>query len=313
MSKKKNTKNIIWTVDPFGDLSKSIEQSAAMANYVAEKTKSKIEPVYVLSPDGFNWAGDFSSAWVKKVQPQIEEKLNALIKKVGIKTLAPTILVHKLLSLTGDTKKVVQHAKKTGAQMIVLTTHARTGLNRFILGSFAETAILHSKVPLLLLNPHAEVPKTLNKTLFATDLSKESKRGFKKFLKNCKGLVSEIVIYHKLPDPIEPIVQTGVQMAGGGWVSVQQFLSNEGKEREAECQKMAKDAEKMGFKTKVVIDRTTGFVTDSINEEVKKSQVQMVAMVSKTGPVSTILIGSIGRQLTRTSDVPVYLIHEDGK
>lgn len=301
---------IVWTVDPFGDLNEGLKISARMAKMVSDQTGAPIEPVYVLSPGGFNWAGDFSDAWVKKIQPQVETKMNERLKELGLTTLPPKILVHKLLSLTGDTKKVIHYAKSSGARMVLLATHARQGLSRFVLGSFAETAILNSEVPLMLVNPKSEVPKGMSRTLFATDLSKSSKRGFKKFLGQIKGLTSSVVIYHKLPDPIEPVIQTGVQMAGGGWVTVQQFLNKEGQEREKECQQMADEAKKMGFEAKVVLDRSPGFVTDAIINEIKTHKIDYVAMVSKTGPISTVLIGSIGRQMARVSPVPVYLFHE---
>lgn len=307
----KMSKNIIWTVDPFGDLSASAGQSAKVAEMVAKKTGSEIEPLYVLSPDGFNWAGDFSNQWVKQVKPKVLDKIGKKIAQTGIKALPPTIIVHKMLSLTGDTKKVIGYAKRTGAKMIVLSTHARKGLNRFVLGSFAETAILNSKVPLLIVNPKCQLPKSFNKALFATDLSKSSKRGFRKFLKNTKGLVNTVVIYHKMPDPIEPVVQTGVQMAGGGWVSVQQFLSKESKKCKAECDKLAKVARDLGFNTQVVIDKSPGFVTEAMLDQAHASKVGMIAMVSKTGPVASVLIGSVGRQMARVSDIPVYLFHEE--
>jgi nucleotide-binding universal stress UspA family protein len=310
---KKSTKGsraIVWTVDPFGDLNEGLKISAKVAKMLADKTSSPIEPVYVLSPGGFNWAGDFSDAWVKKIQPQVEAKMNERLKELGLTTLPPKILVHKLLSLTGDTKKVIHHAKASGARMVLLATHARQGLSRFVLGSFAETAILNSEVPLMLVNPKCEVPQSLDRALFATDLSKSSKRGFKKFLGQVKGLTNSVVIYHKLPDPIEPVIQAGVQMAGGGWVTVQQFLNKEGQEREKECQQMADEAKKMGFDAKVILDRSPGFVTDTIVNEIKSHKIDFVAMVSKTGPISTVLIGSIGRQMARVSPVPVYLFHE---
>ncbi len=307
----KKSDNIIWTVDPFGDLSVSAGQSAKVAEMVARQTGSEIEPLYVLSPDGFNWAGDFSNQWVKEILPKVKDKIESKIRQIGIKPLSPTILIHRMLSLTGDTKKVIGYAQRSGARMIVLSTHARKGLNRFVLGSFAETAILNSKVPLLIVNPKCQLPKKLSKALFATDMSKSSKKGFRKFLKNTKGLVNTVVIYHKMPDPIEPVVQTGVQLAGGGWVSIQQFLNKESKQKKVECDKLAKVAKGMGFNAQVIIDKTPGFVTDAILDQAHASKVGMIAMVSKTGPVSTLLIGSVGRQMARVSDLPVYLFHED--
>ena len=101
----KMSKNIIWTVDPFGDLSASAAQSAKVAEMVAKKTGSEIEPLYVLSPDGFNWAGDFSSQWVKQVKPKVLDKINKKITQTGIKALNPTVIVHKMHKCLNNSQK----------------------------------------------------------------------------------------------------------------------------------------------------------------------------------------------------------------
>ncbi|QKJ31666.1 universal stress protein [Mucilaginibacter mali] len=50
----------------------------------------------------------------------------------------------------GDTADgIIKCAKDFGADMIVIGTHSRTGLDRFLMGSVAEHVIRHSEIPVL--------------------------------------------------------------------------------------------------------------------------------------------------------------------
>ncbi|GAB3933240.1 universal stress protein [Mucilaginibacter myungsuensis] len=50
----------------------------------------------------------------------------------------------------GDTADaILECSKQFGADMIVLGTHSRTGIDRFIMGSVAEHVVRHSDVPVL--------------------------------------------------------------------------------------------------------------------------------------------------------------------
>lgn len=49
--------------------------------------------------------------------------------------------------------EIVQLAKEIGAQLIIMPTHGRSGLQRFILGSVAERVLRTSPVPVLVVPP----------------------------------------------------------------------------------------------------------------------------------------------------------------
>ncbi len=51
----------------------------------------------------------------------------------------------------GDaTESIVDYADKHGVDLIVMATHGRTGIGRFMMGSVAERVVRHSNVPILL-------------------------------------------------------------------------------------------------------------------------------------------------------------------
>ncbi|NQY99563.1 MAG: universal stress protein [Bdellovibrionales bacterium] len=305
------SKKVMWALDPFVKSTKRVQQAAGNVKAIASAMGAEIEPVYILSPEGFNFTGDFSSGWIKDFKPKAIEKMKRVLSKLDVETLPPKIIVNQTLSLTGDSKKLINYAKRHGAAAVLLSTHARSGIARFVMGSFSETTLLQTKVPLILVNPEAPAITQLKTILFATDGSADSKIAFQRLLKTAKSARAKVVLYHKLPDPIEPIVQTGVHIAGGGWVSVQQFLSKEQKQMKKKLDGWAAIAKKSGVATRVVIDETPGFITDSILEQAKVSKADMVAVLSKSSRISSILIGSVGRQLARQSHRPVFLLHKD--
>ena len=54
--------------------------------------------------------------------------------------------------------EIVQHAKKTGADLLVVGTHGRTGITHLVLGSVAERIVQRSFCPVLVV-PH---PRDMN-------------------------------------------------------------------------------------------------------------------------------------------------------
>ncbi|MCX7938324.1 MAG: universal stress protein [Thermoflexales bacterium] len=51
---------------------------------------------------------------------------------------------------------IVDYAQDVGADLIVMTTHGRTGMERWLLGSVAERVVRGAKCPVLLIRPQAE-------------------------------------------------------------------------------------------------------------------------------------------------------------
>lgn len=54
-------------------------------------------------------------------------------------------------------KEIVNMAREWGADLIVLGTHARSGIQRILTGSVAEYVIRHSRIPVMVAPPGMEV------------------------------------------------------------------------------------------------------------------------------------------------------------
>ncbi len=306
------SKKLLWALDPFSGLDSIKRKQSQLIRFLLEKEKLSAEAVYVLSPESLNWTGDFSGAWLSNFRPQVEQKMRDQLESLGWSNqhnMKIKILAGKKPSLRSDVKRVLTYAKTQKATYLVLGTHARQGLARMLMGSFAETAMLYSKTPLILMNPESHQVDAVKKLLVPTDLSSGSKKLWLRAIKKAKLWGAELILFHKVPEPIEPAIQSGVTALGGGWVSVQQYLNEQTEKSEKTLKQMVAKAKEAGVMANYEMDQSPGFIVDSICKVAEGKSVSMIVMGSEAGPVSALMLGSVARQVIRQSPVPVWVTH----
>lgn len=110
-------------------------------------------------------AGSIDELTLLRVVPEVTpaEQNDAIDRaEAELQTLAAS------LDLGGTVKVRVEHgdaadrilcvADDLQPELIAMTSHGRSGLQRVVRGSVAERVLRHAKAPLLLANPHVEVP-----------------------------------------------------------------------------------------------------------------------------------------------------------
>jgi nucleotide-binding universal stress UspA family protein len=97
----------------------------------------------------------------------IESNYSAVNEAEESRMLAELITVEKELKENGITvdhritsgidaaKEIIQISKDLDSDLIVMSTHGRSGLNRWMMGSIAEKVLRYGEVPLLLINARA--------------------------------------------------------------------------------------------------------------------------------------------------------------
>ena len=89
--------------------------------------------------------------------PPDESYLKHMREQLGrVKPSDPTTRVKYQLAEGNPATEILRVAKETKCELIVIGTHGRTGLNRFVLGSVAEDVI--RMAPCLVLTMTGEVP-----------------------------------------------------------------------------------------------------------------------------------------------------------
>ncbi len=85
----------------------------------------------------------------KELADLVNAQIIALEKELTAKGLSVTHNVTLGRDAAGD---IIELSKKTGADLIIMSTHGRSGLGRWVLGSVAEKVLRHGELPLLMVN-----------------------------------------------------------------------------------------------------------------------------------------------------------------
>jgi nucleotide-binding universal stress UspA family protein len=311
MNMTSRTKKIVWTVDPFAK-EKDLQRSAARAiKNLTNGSPSIIEPVYFYSAylTG-EYPLDIPKKWVHEIHTNGQKELNKILKHVNLENIKPLHVVSEpYLSMREGVARINEIAKRWKADLIVTSTHARKGIKRLFLGSFAETLLLHSDVPLFFVNPHWIGKFKFKNIIFPTDFSEESKDSFLKVLDIAQTLGSKITLFHKLAFIWPPTIRH----SGSIMPLYIDVFNRELEFRQKDALKWAEEAKLKGVSVTPIIDyKQDGSIASSVLQKLKKNP-GIIAMASTSGPTKTTLLGSTTRKLVRESPYPIWVLHPQTK
>lgn len=130
----------------------------AEAIKIAKGSGSKLHLVHVVDemvPFGAEIPGKYLEEFIEAVRAQGKETLAKAQRMVVEHSLkADTVLLETIGGRAAD--QIVEHAKQSKADLIVMGTHGRRGLRRLTLGSDAELVVRSSPVPVLLVRGTAK-------------------------------------------------------------------------------------------------------------------------------------------------------------
>lgn len=105
--------------------------------------------------------------------------------------------------------QIVQHGR--GADIIVMGTHGRTGLDRALMGSVAEAVVRRSETPVLVAR---KPPRKVRSVLAPVSLAPHARRGLELAAAAALALGAELVVLHVEPGPVEPGPRAGFFLHG---------------------------------------------------------------------------------------------------
>lgn len=298
---------IIWATNPLEENALK-NRSMQVLRDLSKKTGATIEPVYVLS-DGLLSVSLPKKDLVEQFKPISQIALQKMVDKGHLKRITkPMVLVSAPSSRADAVKALDRYARKQHADLILVNSHGRHGIKRALLGSFAETLTMYSKTPVVVAGPNTKHITKLDHILFPTDFSKESKRALEKVQQMAKKLHAKITIFHAVVNPIQPVVQSGAELLGGGFVWSQNSYERLYESHEKLVEAWAKLVRKKGIKVDTVVNMAGGGVIASVLQYAKKKKPGLIAMSSESGAISAALLGSIGRELAREAPCPVWYL-----
>lgn len=300
-------KKIIWAVDPFHESPKDQLRSLRAALRLTPADGAIVEPVSILRLGNADLpGGDLAELRMARLAA-CERALEKLVGRLPLPGLeAAQILQHEGFSLSDCSKRLVAHALDREADLIAVSSHARTGVARALLGSFAESLVLQSPLPVLVVNPVSRTRSPLHTLLFPTDFSAASQKAFERAIDLARDTGAQLFLFHKVqfltPEFYYPFVVPPVSQA-----SVKAAVD----EIRHTGQLWIRRAERSGVRAKLHLDTRRGQTVDEIVKAAKRLAGSVIVMASQSGVVGTLLIGSLTRQVLRAAPRPVLVIHPE--
>ena len=141
------TKQPIVVPWDFSDMS-----SAALEK--AMELADSADQVVVVHVTPYPAAVEPSVVWGTYTEENIQQNLLSSFRKEVPEDKYPGLI---FVSFFGDPgSQITKHAKKIGAGLIVISSHGRTGVTRFLMGSVAERVVRLAPCPVLVLRGESD-------------------------------------------------------------------------------------------------------------------------------------------------------------
>jgi nucleotide-binding universal stress UspA family protein len=288
----------LWSYEPFHQDKKRITIMAKLLGQLIDDPDG-IRVGFVASHSNTNLSLAFDVPKSKRFneypKAQIIKELKAAKVKIGDGKV--NVIEFHTYSMTRMVDQLIKLASDQGSDLIGLFTHARKGYRRLLMGSFAETIMHRSQADLLLLNPKVESKKQTRHILFASDFGSSASAEFSKIFNYARNLNAHLTVFHHADVTYKTSFDEGSQK-----------IKNYREKIDKMKAWIERQAEGCGVKVNVLIFADFSSTVGRILKLVKKNKIDMIAISAKTGALAALMGGSMTRQISRESSVPILVL-----
>ena len=304
---------VIWAMDAFEDdkdLNKRIVDWLKAFHLSAH---AEVQPVYLLRENEIVLPTYEVPTWVTDHSKTAESLFKEVLGDYKLDfLLEPKVIPHASQSHAGAADTLSDYAVRSHADLIVVGSHGRTGFQRFILGSFAESLLLNCEIPVVVIGGHTEKIKESKHILFPTEFGEHSKDNFRHTLKLAKALGAEVTLFHAIARPIGSLfdldTRPKVYNYKGQMLTLDQIVEHQIEHQTQRAQLWIDWAKKEGVVAHFQVDNSFKPVDELILSSVDRLNVDMIVMEAQSGPISAAILGSYTRNVVRQAHCPVYVI-----
>lgn len=304
---------IIWAVDAFED---NRELNQKMADYITvlhDTTQAEVEPLYLLRENEIVLPTYEVPSWVSDHSRTAESLFREVLADYNLPFLGNAkVIPHASPSHSGAAETLSQYAAQTKTDLIVVGSHGRQGFQRFLLGSFAESLLQQSQVPVCVIGSHATKTKSSKTILYPTEFGEHSKDNYRHILQLAKKMNSEVLLLHAIERPIESLfdldTRPRVYNYKGRMLTLEQIVESQIESQVHRAQTWVEWARREGVQAHFFIDSSFKPVDELVLDSVVKHEADLIVMEAQSGPMSAALLGSFTRNIARKAPCPVYVL-----
>jgi nucleotide-binding universal stress UspA family protein len=167
------------------------------ANYFADLLDATVTPFHAYIPlsemDSFYYTGVGLSGQVD--YDQIEKTVIDRLAEVASAKVAKAKLNKPMLGVGNPAHAIAEAAE--AFDLVIMTTHGRTGFSRFLMGSVAEKTLRLTHAPILVVEEKSKIKK-IDNILVTTDFSENSHKAFAKALELAQSTGAKVELINIL-------------------------------------------------------------------------------------------------------------------
>lgn len=255
------------------------------------------------------------------------EKVKEIITDSDRVQHIPAEQVHSKVAFGNPQYEVAEIAATSGANLIVMTTHGRSGVAQLIMGSVASGVIQHTDLPVLVIRPVND-KSTKNQTLaelMSTPLNFGLQEGWGRILVTLDGtpqselVIDSVVELAQKIDASIHLVQVIPPLLPFSYGDIS-YRYREDIEQEKKridqvawqhLKKVEDEIRNQGLECSYTLHN--GYVADEILHTIADLKVSIVAMATRArGRLGQVLLGSVAEEVVRRSHLPVLLLRATG-
>jgi nucleotide-binding universal stress UspA family protein len=249
---------------------------------------------------------------VPEIEAQLDQEgrareqtyLNSIVERVR-KTVNVPVTGTLLDGAVADALET--HLEKTGADLLVITTHGRGPMSRFWLGSVADQLMRRLHVPILLVRPAAiatAAPPPLRRVLITVDGSPFAERAIDAAVTLGKGFNAEYALLMVLEPPLPIADPSGLMVIPAGVDAERQLREAATKYLDGLAQRLRKDGLTV---TTHPIEAAGAAATIIAQADALKAD--LVAIASHgAGGFERLVVGSVADKVIRGSTHPTFVV-----
>lgn len=293
------------------DRSSLAEQALGTATAIAQAAGGEID--LVLAHPMAPYDGSLIGSWSDARDPEEVIYLRRIADEIA---RATRIVVGSTVATGTPVETICRRAHEVGADLIVMTSHGRTGLSRAWLGSVADGVVRNASAPVLMLRPESDASPTrhghpaplFRRILVPLDGSVTSSSVVSAAAEMARcgdahlvflRVVAPVPIY--IMDPQVPAYPTAVIDPD----ATQQAASDAQEELAALATSMEHE---YSVKADTVVE-VSGATADTILDVARRRGADLVAMTTHGRGASRLVIGSVTDKVLRGGHLPMLLFH----
>jgi nucleotide-binding universal stress UspA family protein len=287
------------------DGSSLAEQALPVA--VALLRGQPVQPVLVMVHELRPFGKHFFTYASEQLDARLRQAQKEYLGQLAQRLLDEAALRADVVLLTGPVSRTLARlAARRGIDLIVMSTHGRSGLSRFWLGSVADSVIRRVRAPVLLVHPgeHApDAPYRLERVLVAVDGSPAAEAAIMNAAKICTATGARCTIVRVTEPPSHPLA-SGIPNTARTAREKLEEVSAEAEEYLRAVVRRVPDLPD-GTRTEVV---TGSHAAAAILKCAADDGADLIAIGTRGhGGAARLLLGSVADKVIRGAPVPVLV------